>query len=75
MGRWGVSAYLFLGHFYACELSSFRRSDMIPYIHLYDNWPTSLNDTLTHSGWTLVFFVHHFDSKVGLMIILPVDMG
>ena len=31
----------------------FPRSDMIPHIHWYDNWPTSLNDTLIHSEWTL----------------------
>ena len=43
-------------------------------IWYYDNWTTGLNDTLVHSGWTFIFF-HHFDLKVGHMIISQVDMG
>ena len=31
----------------------FPSSDMISHIHTYDNWPTSLNDSLIYSGWTL----------------------
>ena len=49
-----MGQYIIFWIIFTCVNYHFPRSDMIPHIQSYDNWPISLNDTLIHSGWTLV---------------------